>query len=131
MTPIVLFDGDCHFCDWSVQFIIKHDHKGIYYFAPLQSEKGKMLLENHQISFDLNSLVLIENGKAYIKSMAVLRICRNLHGMWRFLYLFTILPKRVLDLFYDVIGKNRYKWFGKKTYCKVYPEDIRKRFLED
>jgi len=79
----------------------------------------------------MNSIVLIENGKAYIKSTAVLRICRNLHGMWRFLYLFTILPKRVLDLFYDIIAKNRYRWFGKKTHCKIYPEEIRKRFLVD
>ena len=51
MTPIVLFDGDCHFCDSSVQFIIKHDHKGIYYFAPLQSKRAKVLLEKHQISY--------------------------------------------------------------------------------
>ena len=131
MTPIVLFDGDCHFCNSSVQFIIKHDHKGIYYFAPLQSKRAQVLLEKYQISSDMNSIVLIENGKAYIKSTAVLRICRNLHGMWRFLYLFTILPKRVLDLFYDIIAKNRYRWFGKKTHCKIYPEEIRKRFLVD
>ena len=68
MTPIVLFDGDCHFCNSSVQFIIKHDHKGIYYFAPLQSKRAQVLLEKHQISFDINSLVLIENDKAFIKS---------------------------------------------------------------
>ena len=42
MTPIVLFDGDCHFCNSSVQFIIKHDHKGIYYFAPLQSKRAQV-----------------------------------------------------------------------------------------
>ena len=131
MTPIVLFDGDCHFCDSSVQFIIKHDHKGIYYFAPLQSKRAQVLLEKHQISFDLNSIVLIENEEAYIKSTAVLRICRNLHGIWRLFYVFTLLPKRVLDFFYDIIAKNRYRWFGKKTHCKLYPEEIRKRFLVD
>jgi predicted DCC family thiol-disulfide oxidoreductase YuxK len=131
MTPIVLFDGDCHFCDWSVQFIIKHDHKGIYYFAPLQSKRAQVLLKKHQISFDLNSLVLIENEEAYIKSTAVLRICRNLHGIWRLFYVLTLLPKRVLDFFYDIIAKNRYRWFGKKTHCKLYPEEIRKRFLVD
>jgi predicted DCC family thiol-disulfide oxidoreductase YuxK len=131
MTPIVLFDGDCHFCDWSVQFIIKHDHKGIYYFAPLQSKRAQVLLEKHQISFDVNSIVLIENENAFIKSCAVLRICRNLNGIWRLLYLFNVLPKRLLNSFYDVIAKNRYKWFGKKTHCQIYPEDIRKRFLVD
>ena len=131
MTPIVLFDGDCHFCDSSVQFIIKHDHKGIYYFAPLQSKRAQVLLEKHQISFDLNSLVLIENEEAYIKSTAVLSICRNLHGIWSLFYVFNCTTKKTFKLFYDVIAKNRYKWFGKKTHCKIYPEEIRKRFLVD
>lgn len=131
MTPIVLFDGDCHFCDWSVQFIIKHDRKGIYYFASLQSERGKMLLEKYQLSFDINSLVLIENEEAYIKSSAVLRICRNLNGVLSLFYLFNMIPKRLLNVVYDCIAKNRYKWFGKKTYCKIYPEEIQKRFLVD
>ena len=131
MTPIVLFDGDCHFCNSSVQFIIKHDHKGIYYFAPLQSKRAQVLLEKHQISIDINSLVLIENDRAFIKSAAVLKICRNLHGIWSFFYVFNIFPKRLLNSIYDVMAKNRYRWFGMKTYCKIYPEDIRKRFLED
>jgi predicted DCC family thiol-disulfide oxidoreductase YuxK len=131
MVSIVLFDGDCHFCDWSVQFIIRHDHKEIYYFAPLQSERAKVLLEKHQISIDINSLVLIENNKAYMKSSAVLRICRNLQGIWKSFYTFIIIPKSILDLLYDFLAKNRYKWFGKQNKCMIYPEHIRKRFLVD
>ena len=131
MTSIVLFDGDCHFCDWSVQFIIKHDSKGIYYFAPLQSSRAQSLIVKHQISFETDSLILIDNDRAFIKASAVLRICRNLNGIWKLAVVFNLLPKRLLNFFYDVFAKNRYKWFGKRTQCKIYPEDIRKRFLVD
>lgn len=131
MFPIVLFDGDCHFCDRSVQFILKHDEKETFYFAPLQSQLAKTLLEKHQLPEDVNSLVLIEKDQAFIKSSAVLRVCRHLNGVWKMLCVFKIVPKWLLDSIYDFIAYNRYKWFGEKNYCVIYPEHIRKRFLTD
>ncbi|WP_338469587.1 DCC1-like thiol-disulfide oxidoreductase family protein [Niallia sp. XMNu-256] len=131
MLAIVLFDGDCHFCDWSVQFIIQHDRNGTFYFAPLQSRLGKALLEKYQLPISVNSIVVIENDQAFIKSSAVLRICRHLKGLWKIFYTFKVIPKWVLDPVYDFIARNRYKWFGEKNKCKLYPEHIRKRFLTD
>ena len=131
MFPIVLFDGDCHFCDVSVRFIIEHDRKEIFYFAPLQSQLAKTLLEKHQLPGDVNSLVVIEKDQASIKASAILRICRQLHGFWKIFYIFNVVPKRLLDPLYDFIAHNRYKWFGEKNHCEIYPEHIRKRFLSD
>ena len=129
MNYIVLFDGECHFCDLSVQFIINHDPKELFYFASLKSDVGKKYLTKHQLPADIDSIVLIENEKAYVKSTAALRICRHLRGAWKVLFVFRFVPISVRDIAYDLIAKNRYKWFGKSDSCKLPPPSIRKRFL--
>ncbi len=129
MNPIVLFDGDCHFCHSSVQFIIKRDSKQLFYFASQQSGAGQELLKQCGVPADIDSLVLIENGKAYVKSTSVLRICRHLYGGWKYLYVFRFIPSFIRDSVYNVIAKNRYKWFGKVNSCPIPSNEVRNRFL--
>ena len=127
---IVLFDGDCNFCDSSVQFIINHDPAGYYQFASLQSEIGEELRRKHQIPEDVDSLVLIEKGEAYVKSEGALRISHHLTGLWKLAFYLKSLPGPLRDGAYDVIAKNRYKVFGKLDSCMLPPPHIRKRFLD-
>jgi predicted DCC family thiol-disulfide oxidoreductase YuxK len=129
MEQIVLFDGECHFCDWGVQFIIKRDPKELFHFASLQSAVGQELLERYRVPLDIDSIVLIEQGTVYVKSNAVLRICRHLRGAWKLLYIFKLIPISIRNSVYDWIAKNRYKWFGKKEMCMVLPPNVRKRLL--
>jgi predicted DCC family thiol-disulfide oxidoreductase YuxK len=129
MYPIVLFDGECNFCDASVQFIIQRDPKGIFHFASLQSETGEELVRKHVIPDDVDSMILIEGDKVYYKSAAALRISRHLQGAWKLLYGLIIFPAPIRNFVYDVIAKNRYKWFGKKESCMLPPPSVRKRFL--
>lgn len=125
---IVLFDGECHFCDASVQFIIKRDPTAQFAFASLQSDKGKELLSRYNVP-DIDSFVLIEEGRSFVKSTAALRIAKRLNGLWPITYCFIIVPATVRNIFYEFIAKNRYKWFGKKDVCELPSPDIRKRFL--
>lgn len=129
MKPVVLFDGECNFCDSSVQFIIKRDVEGVFQFASLQSDAGQELLKKFNVPDGVDSMILIENGKVYYKSEAALRICRSLKGAWKLLYALIIVPRPLGDLVYDFIARNRYKWFGKKDSCMLPPPHIRKRFL--
>ncbi|KKK36774.1 thiol-disulfide oxidoreductase [Mesobacillus campisalis] len=129
MNPVVLFDGECNFCDASVQFIIQRDPKGVFHFASLQSDAGEELARKHHIRDDVDSMVLIEGDKVYYKSAAALRISRHLKGAWKLLYGLMIIPAPVRNAAYDVIAKNRYKWFGKKESCMLPPPSVRKRFL--
>ncbi|GGN62144.1 thiol-disulfide oxidoreductase DCC family protein [Oceanobacillus indicireducens] len=129
MNNIILFDGDCHFCDASVQFIIKRDQKAVFSFASLQSETGKQLLAAYELSGNIDSMVLIADGKAHLKSSAALRIAKELSGIWKLAYALIIMPRPVRDLFYDVVARNRYKWFGKKESCAIPSPEVRKRFL--
>lgn len=131
MKKIVLFDGECNFCDASVQFIIKRDPKGIFSFASLQSDVGQQLVKEYHVPEKIDSLVLIdaENHTFYIKSSAALHICKNLSGLWKTFYIFKGVPRLIRDQVYDFIARNRIKWFGKKDQCTLPSPEIRKRFL--
>lgn len=129
IKQIILFDGECNFCDRSVQFIIKRDPQAVFNFASLQSETGKELLASHLIPEDNDSIVLISGERAYQKSTATLQIAKQLKGLWKLCYIFIILPRPIRDFFYDKFAKNRYKWFGRKDNCAIPSPEIRKRFL--
>ena len=129
MNRVILFDGECNFCDQSVQFIIKRDPIGYYKFASLQSDIGKQLLKQFNAPEDMDSFFLIDHNRCYHKSSAALRVCRNLKGLWKIAYPLLLVPKPIRDFFYGIVAKNRYKWFGKKDSCMLPPPEIRDRFL--
>ena len=127
---IVLFDGICNLCNGSVQFMIRHDRKGKFRFASLQSETGKALQEKYH--FDpsvLDTIILIENDRAYIRSTGVLRIARGLDGLLPALYVFTIVPVFIRDFVYKMVARNRYRWFGHRDECMIPTPELRERFL--
>jgi hypothetical protein len=127
---IVLFDGVCNFCNASVNFVIKHDSKNHFLFTPLQSEKGKQLLRNYQLDEnEMKSFVLIENNIAYSKSTAALRVTKHLNRLFPLLYGFIIVPPFIRNAVYDLIAKNRYKWFGKKDTCMIPTEEMKRKFI--
>lgn len=129
-SAIVLFDGVCNLCDQTVQFIIQHDPKGYYKFAPLQSDLAKELLQKYQLEDEyLERVVLIEKGKAYAYSTAALRITRKLSGLWPLLYGLILVPKFIRDRVYRWVAKNRYQWFGEKEACALPTPENRARFL--
>ncbi|WP_195570625.1 thiol-disulfide oxidoreductase DCC family protein [Paenibacillus sp. 1001270B_150601_E10] len=129
MERIVFFDGECNFCDKSVQFIIKRDPSAVFSFASLQSEIGKAQLQKYHVPSHIESFVLIEHNKYYVKSTAALRICKHLKGLWKLCSILLIVPRPIRDAVYTFIAKRRYRWFGKKESCTLPSPEIRKRFL--
>jgi predicted DCC family thiol-disulfide oxidoreductase YuxK len=142
MGAVVLFDGVCNFCDASVNFIIEHDPKGYFKFAPLQSDEGKRLANEYGFASEaadskapaddlipIDSVILIENGKAYTHSTAALQILRGLGSPWAWLYAFVIVPKPIRDWAYRLFARYRYRIFGRKDQCMLPTPDVRARFL--
>src|SRR5437868_3918573 len=114
-----------------VNFIIRQDKKNVFLFAPLQSESGKKLLEQYKIDWKANdSFVLIDNNKAHQRSNAALKLCNKLPWYWKWTQFFWIFPKFIRDAVYNLIAKNRYKWFGKKEKCMIPTADISVKFLQ-
>ena len=128
---IILFDGVCNLCERSVQTVLRHDPTGYFHFASLQGAAGQQLLQQYGLhGNDMKSFVLIENGKAYTRSTAALRVCRNLTGPLRWLYPFIFLPAFLRNRVYDLIAANRYRWFGRKTECWLPRPEWKARFLD-
>lgn len=127
---IVLFDGVCNFCNSSVNKIIRHDKKNKFKFAALQSEIGKKLLQKYSIDpAKTDSIILIENNVAFIKSTAILKISKHLNGLYPLAYGFIIIPAFIRDEVYDYIARNRYKWWGKKDSCMIPTAEVREKFI--
>lgn len=125
--PIVFYDGVCGLCDRSIQFIIQRDRKGIFRYAALQSDVALKTL-GESISFD--SFVLYENGVAYYRSTAALKVLKKLGGLWSLLYVLIIIPPVIRNAVYDFVARNRYKWFGKFDSCKIPTKEQRALFLD-
>ena len=127
---IVLFDGVCNFCNGSVNFIIKHDSRKRFKFAALQSEIGQKLLRQYGLNEnDLDSVVLVENGRAFTRTTAALKTARHLDGLLSWSAVFLIVPRAVRDIFYKLFAKNRYKLFGRTEACMMPTPELRHRFL--
>jgi predicted DCC family thiol-disulfide oxidoreductase YuxK len=128
--PIILFDGVCNYCNSMVNFIIRQDKHKKFVFAPLQSSTGQQLLHRHHLpSSDFNSFVLIEQQKAYLRSSAALHVLNKLPWYWKWTQFFWIIPSFLRDAVYNLIARNRYKWFGKKETCMIPTPDLKARFL--
>jgi len=128
--PIVLFDGLCNLCDGAVQFIIDRDARRRFRFASLQTPFARDLKWRHRIDGAIDSIILIESGRVYAGSQAALRITRHLDGAWPLLYGLIVLPRPVRDALYDLVARNRYRWFGRRTACRIPTPDLQARFLD-
>jgi len=128
-SNIILFDGVCNLCEASVAFIIKHDSKKHFYFTAQSSNIGKKLWKEYKLG-DIDSIVFVSNGKAYVHSDAALEISKNLDGFYKYLYVLRFIPKVLRDFIYKLISKYRYKIFGKKSSCMMPSSELQDRFLD-
>lgn len=129
MNGILLFDGVCNFCNRSVQFIIKRDQAAYFRFASIQSGTGQALLAQYNIPTDLDSVILIENGRAYTESTAALKVCCQLDGAWKLFYALLIVPPFIRNFFYRLFAKKRYRLFGQTDVCMLPTTKQKTRFL--
>lgn len=127
---IILFDGVCNYCNDKINYIIKNDKQDIFRFVPIQSEKGQEIINYLGINKTTDSIVLYEPGFAYyIKSEAVFKIIKHLSSSAKVLLFFNFIPTSIKNIFYDIIAKNRYKWYGKKESCMIPTEEIKRKFI--
>jgi predicted DCC family thiol-disulfide oxidoreductase YuxK len=128
--PIIFFDGVCNLCNNSVQFVIKRDKEAKFRFASLQSAAGQEILQQFQLSQnDFNSFLLFQEGKLFTRSTAALKVLSQLKG-WKWARVFQWVPPFVRNGVYNLIARNRYKWFGKRDECMMPTPDLKARFID-
>ena len=127
---LVLFDGECTFCNGAVLFIVDRDPHERFVFASLQSDVGQATLARHHVDDDIDSIVLVERDQAHTCSTAALRIARGLRWPWPVLYyLFMLVPRVLRDAAYRYFAKHRYQWFGRTDQCRIPTPELRRRIL--
>lgn len=140
--PIVIYDGNCGFCNRSVLKILNIDKSQMIRFismnqlpSPIIGKLDLLLGETNfssgTISFlkDINSVVLLHKGKIYVKADAVLKIIRLCRFYPIFFSLFSCLPICVLNICYDFVSRNRYK-ITKNDACIIPDPVIRNKLQE-
>jgi len=128
--PVILFDGSCGLCTRAVRFVLRHDPRGRFRFAALQSDTGRRLLEEAgRLPPDTDSVMLIEPGRLFIRSTAALRIARGLSGPWPLWYILIVVPRPLRDAVYRFVARRRTRWFGRPAYCPVPAPEWKERFL--
>ena len=127
---VILFDGECLLCNSWVQWLIKRDKKEIFSFCPLQTPKGQKIIQQFGAPIaHLDTVILIEEQHAFIKSSAVIRILRRLPYPYKAGFLFISIPRPIRDWCYDFVAQRRFKWWGRKDQCMVPEANQTKRFL--
>lgn len=130
--PLIVFDGVCILCTRWVRFVIKHDHRGEFRFATVQSPAGQQLLVSHGLDpRDPASFLVLVDGQSYSESAGMLRVVSDFGGAWRAIKLLSIVPRPIRDWIYRFIARHRYRLFGKYDRCIVPDSKISARFVED
>lgn len=126
--PILFFDGVCNLCNGFVTFIIRHDRRGLFRFAPLQSTHGEAARQAIGPTGG-DTLILFHKGRYHTRSGAALRIAALLGWPWRALAALFIFPPFIRDAVYRTVARNRYRWFGKRDACMLPTPELQGRFL--
>ena len=133
---IVLYDGLCGLCDAVVQFLLRHDTKDVFRFAPQQSDFARRVLARHGIDATTNETICVvrdcamPSEQVFTKSDATLHIAKALGGIWKAALVARILPKSLLNAAYDFIARNRFRIFGRRTQCRLASPAQSQKFLE-
>ncbi len=127
---MVLFDGFCNLCSRSVDFIIRRDPRGRFRFGSLQSAEARELLSRFGAEPDtFDSIVVVQGDAISMHSDAIIEIARRLGFPWRIFAAARIVPRPLRDAVYRWVAKHRYRWFGRRSACRVPSPDEAERFL--
>ncbi|HJU72900.1 MAG TPA: DCC1-like thiol-disulfide oxidoreductase family protein [Gemmatimonadaceae bacterium] len=126
---IVYYDGVCALCNRFVRWALRNDPQGRLRFAALDSTHGEQLRQAYPATRDVDSIVVHDGERVYLRSDAIFRIWRELGGVWRIATLSRIVPRAMRDRMYDLIARRRYRWFGRFDVCPIPPSEVRDRFL--
>lgn len=128
--PIIIFDGHCALCSKFARFVLRHDHRAKFRLLAAQTPLGQALMRHldlDPVNFETN--VLVEDGRAYFKSDGTLRMFVHLGFPWSICRALRLVPRSLLDALYDLVARNRLRWFGTQSQCFLADPAHQGRFL--
>lgn len=125
----LLYDGDCGFCNFWVQWILSRDKKDRFLFVSLQSVLGQQFLRERNLDTTIFNTIYLWKPQAFYlqKSTAIIKIAQNIGGIYRLAALGYLIPLWIRDQFYHWISINRYR-FNTKA-CRILTIEEQKKFV--
>ncbi len=130
--PIMVFDGFCGLCSGFIDFVFRHDPHGDLRFLPAQSDLGEALFRHYDLKrgdADYDTMLLIKDGHLYTKMDAAIRMISDLGWPWKAIKIARILPPVLGNALYNVVARNRIRWFGARQSCRLPTAQEKARFL--
>jgi predicted DCC family thiol-disulfide oxidoreductase YuxK len=129
VAAIILFDGTCAFCERSVRLIATRDD-GYFKFGASQNPEGRAVLEQFGTSREASkSIILIDDGRIYLRSDAVLRIAARMRPPWNYARVLLWVPRPIRDAVYRIVAAIRIRIAGTSNACEIPPPEIRSRLI--
>ena len=133
---LFLYDAECALCSRMLQFILAHDRRRVFYFAPLQGPTGRAIVKDAGANpHELTSMYVVANYRTPTqtvlrRSEAALFAAGELGWPWRIAHVANVLPTRLLDRAYEFVARNRYSVFGRNDRCLVPTDEFRDRLID-
>jgi predicted DCC family thiol-disulfide oxidoreductase YuxK len=128
-APMLVFDGDCSFCDRAVRFILARERRHDLLFVPRGSPLGLRLREEYRLH-QVESLLWIEDGRAFIEWESVAHVGAYLGGLYaRLARIASLLPHPLLNAAYRVIARVRKRLSRPPRRCLLLTSEQQARFL--
>ncbi len=131
MSHVLLYDGTCGLCSWTVRFVLRRDRAQRFRFASLQGPVGRELLRSHGVAATGDTFYVLRGDRPALleRSAAALFVANELGFPWSLARCARVLPRRWLDRLYDRVARNRHR-LGAPSACVVQSPEERARFLE-
>ncbi len=127
---VVVFDGECSFCNGWIDLLLRFDRNDVFRFTARQSETGaEFAAQSGLPPGGAGSIIVVEGTEIRLRSDAVLRMLTLLGFPFSLAGVFRLIPAALRDAAYDVVARNRKRWFGKTVQCRIPAPAERHRFL--
>jgi predicted DCC family thiol-disulfide oxidoreductase YuxK len=128
--PIIVFDAKCVLCSGFARFVVRHDRARRFRLLPAQTRLGAAIYSHYGLHpTDYETNLLLENGRVWLKSEGSIRMFEGLGFPWSLATIGRVLPRFIRDRLYDLIARNRLRWFGDRDVCFLSLPGHGDRFL--
>ena len=133
---LVLYDGVCGLCSRVVQFLLEHDRRAVFSYAPLQGPAGRSMVArwggdpDELTSFYVCADYRTPAARVFTRSDAALFVTRQLGWPWKVLAVARVVPKVLRDAVYNLVARIRYRVFGRYDQCLVPRPEHQSRFVD-
>ncbi len=125
----LFYDGDCGVCHWAVRWVVQHDRRAVFRYAPLTGPTfGALVALPAPLPDSL--VVRTAAGEVLVRSRAVIHILAQLGNGWHLLgQIFRLCPTPLADFFYDRFARVRHRLAPRpNAACPLLPPALARRF---